>query len=778
MNSPERDAPTPTDSPTTELLEAEHAGAERLVNGVRAVALLLLAGAALVYARHLTRPLTIVNAGVLAPMLLWTLLQHVRYRRRPLPAGLSTVNALVDILAVTALLFGYGLVGQPELAVKSPIWVAYFVILAARPFTTSARNAALTAVAAVGAYAAVAGYFIADGHLVLHAGPLETVAAGGTSLADEGSKLLLLAIAGAVSTYATGWTERTLRRATRALRGTEAELRGLLAAMSDIIVVLDADGRYRRVVPSAADPRFRPPPDLVGRRVHDLLAASDADAIVAAARRALDARHATHVEYRVDSADRSAWFAATLSPNAPDTVVCVARDITERRTLEEQLVHQAFHDSLTGLANRALFRDRLQHALAGAERHPPHVAVLFLDIDDFKATNDSLGHGHGDQLLAAAALRISSATREGDTVARLGGDEFAVLLEHVPDAAGAAAVAERILDALRQPVLVSSRPTTIAASIGIAHSAAGTAEDELLRNADLAMYAAKSRGKGRCMLFAPEMLSVLVDRLALEADLARALEREEFRLAYQPIIQLESGRPVGAEALVRWDHPERGLLGPGAFIPVAEETGAIVALGRWVLGEACREAARWQRGGAPGFTVTVNLSARQLEDGSLVADVSAALRDSGLDPTCLVLEITESVLMRDAASAAAILRDVRALGVRLAVDDFGTGYSSLAYLQHFPISIIKIDRSFVAGLTQGGNDAALARTIVALGGTLSLTTVAEGIEEAEQETRLRELGCELGQGYLFARPLAASQLAALLAGPVPLRAADTAGIAG
>lgn len=762
------------ESPTAALLDVEHASAERLLIRVRAIALLLLTGAAIVYARHLTRALTAVNVSVLAPMLCWTLVQHEYYRRRQIPSALPTINAIVDVAAVTALLLGYGTVGQPELAVKSPIWAAYFIILAARPFTTSARHAAITSATALAAYAALLIYFTTGGHLVLRDSPLETVAGRGTSLADEGSKLLLLAIAGAVATFATSWTERTLSRATTALRDAELELRGLLAAMSDIIVVLDREGHYRRIVPSAAEPRFRPPSSLVGRRLHEVLPVAEADAILGAAHRALDSRHAAQVEYRVERDGDGAWFAGTLSPIGADTVVWVARDITGRKLLEEQLTHQAFHDALTGLANRALFRDRLLHALAGAERRTADVAVLFLDLDDFKAANDALGHGHGDQLLAAAALRIQGATRDCDTVARFGGDEFAVLLENVRDDADAVAVAERILAAFRQPVVAAGRSSVVSASIGIARSGAASDADELLRNADLAMYAAKSRGKGRYTLFTPEMLAVLVDRLALEADLRRAIEREEFRLVYQPIVDLASGRAVGAEALVRWEHPERGPLGPLAFIPVAEETGQIVALGRWVIREACRQAARWQSGDGGRFKVTVNLSARQLEDASLVDDITAALRDASLDPACLVLEITESVLMRDAASAAALLRRIRALGIQLAVDDFGTGYSSLAYLQRFPISIIKIDRSFVAGLMHGGNDAALARTIVALGGTLELTTVAEGIEEVEQETRLRELGCELGQGYLFARPLPASDIDALLRHPVALRGAPAA----
>jgi len=451
------------------------------------------------------------------------------------------------------------------------------------------------------------------------------------------------------------------------------------------------------------------------------------------------------------------------------------RDVTAHKALEAQLTHQAFHDPLTNLANRALFQDRVEHALARSDRSAEGVAVLFLDIDDFKRVNDSLGHGSGDRLLAAVAQRLVNATREGDTVARLGGDEFAVLLETLRDHAEALAVAERITAGLRAPVVLDSNDVVVGVSIGIARGGIGgglaRAAPELLRNADLAMYRAKAQGKGRYEVFEPEMHAAVLDRLALEGDLRHALEQNEFRLVYQPIVELTTGHVIGVEALVRWDHPRRGVVPPLSFIPLAEDTGLIVPLGRWILEEACRQAAVWNQrsenlsSDGDGPSVSVNISGRQLQHERFVDDVATVLRDSGLPPDRLVLEITEGVIMQETAVTLETLRALKALGVRLAIDDFGTGYSSLSYLQRFPVDILKIDKAFVDGVCRGGNDAALARTIIALGNMLHLHTVAEGIELAQQRSELRALGCDLGQGYLFARPLAAADVDGMLAYP-------------
>jgi diguanylate cyclase (GGDEF)-like protein len=400
--------------------------------------------------------------------------------------------------------------------------------------------------------------------------------------------------------------------------------------------------------------------------------------------------------------------------------------------------------------------------------------VLFLDLDNFKTVNDSLGHSTGDQLLVGIAGRVNDCVRTGDTVARLGGDEFAILLEDVRHEGEAAEVAERIAAALRAPFHLDGKDVLVTTSVGIALSAAGTqGADELLRNADVAMYTAKERGKGRHVAFEPDMHAAILRRLELEADLRRALEREEFLVNYQPLMDLRSGRLTGVEALVRWQHPQRGLISPVEFVPIAEETGLIVPLGRWVLQQACRDVRQWQvrlPERAPR-TVSVNLSARQLQEPGLVQDVAAALRDSGLAPQSLQLEITESVLMHDAAAAVGWLQELKTLGVQLAIDDFGTGYSSLSYLRQFPVDTLKIDKSFVDGVDREAERATLASAIIDLGRTLGLKTVAEGIEQPTQLAELTSLGCDVGQGYHFARPLGRDALEAWLmslAAPEPI----------
>jgi diguanylate cyclase (GGDEF)-like protein/PAS domain S-box-containing protein len=446
----------------------------------------------------------------------------------------------------------------------------------------------------------------------------------------------------------------------------------------------------------------------------------------------------------------------------PATMVGTAQDVTQRKQLEEQLVRQALNDPLTGLANRALFADRLEHALAHGRRPGVTVAILVIDLDGFKDINDSLGHDAGDDLLMIAGMRLQGHARPGDTVARLGGDEFGVLLEDIA-ADEAVRSAEALLEGLATPIVLRDRDLTPTASIGIA-IAAGEDAETLLRNADTAMYAAKRQGKGRYALFEPAMHATVIERLDLAADLSRAVEKGQLHLCYEPQISLASGRICCLEALVRWRHPARGEVSPGEFIPLAEDTGMILAIGRWVLREACRQVKAWQeRWPAPvPLTIAVNLSARQLQYSGIVDEVRAALAAAGLDPQSLVLEITETAIMEHLDAAIALLTELRRLGVRLALDDFGTGYSSLSYLQRLPVDILKIDRSFVAGVARSTEDSALARGILTLGQTLGLETVAEGIETAEQLAALRALGCQLGQGYLFARPLGPAAVDALL----------------
>ncbi len=449
----------------------------------------------------------------------------------------------------------------------------------------------------------------------------------------------------------------------------------------------------------------------------------------------------------------------------PLRMVGTVHDVTQRRALEERLEHLAFHDPLTGLPNRALFLDRLEQALVRADRREGRVAMLFLDLDRFKVVNDSLGHDAGDELLVAVAERLRGCLRPEDTVARLGGDEFVVLLEDVGDRGYAERVSERIAEALRGPVDLEGNETYVTASIGVVLNEAGHARPpEMLRDADIAMYAAKDAGKARHEVFDEGMKARAHRRLELENRLRRAIEREELRVHYQPKVDLSSGAVVGMEALVRWQDPERGLIYPAEFVPLAEETGLILPLGRWVLGEACRQAKEWRERypGADSLTVAVNLSAKQFQQPNLAEEVDRALGGTGLDPGALILEITEGVLMEKAQSNMETLRGMKTLGVKVAIDDFGTGYSSLGYLKRFPVDMIKVDRSFVCGLGQDTEDTAIVETVLLLARALGLRAVAEGIETAEQMEELRALGCPVGQGYYFARPMPSDEAGKLL----------------
>jgi diguanylate cyclase (GGDEF)-like protein/PAS domain S-box-containing protein len=448
-------------------------------------------------------------------------------------------------------------------------------------------------------------------------------------------------------------------------------------------------------------------------------------------------------------------------------------DITLRKELETQLQHQAFHDSLTGLANRALFRDRVAHALARRARGRGAISVLFSDLDDFKTVNDSLGHDAGDQLLVAVAERLRAVMRPEDTTARFGGDEFAILLEET-DKDGTRRAAERILEALRSPFEFHGRQVVMRASIGAAITSDGSTEpDDLLRQADLAMYTAKTSGKGRFAFYEPHMHEAAVTRMELKGDLEQALANRHFELHYQPIVDLRSGHVTGVEALVRWRHPERGLILPTEFIPIAEETGLIVPLGRWVIGEACRQLAAWTADGRLSgarlqrMSMWVNVSARELQEPEYVQTVADALEVSRIAPERLTLEITESGLMADLDQSTATLHRLRALGARLAIDDFGTGYSSLSYLERLPVEVLKIDRSFTAAIGQGRDVPVLVRSIVKLGQTLHMEVLAEGIETAEQLTRLRAIDCRLGQGFHFSPALPAVEVIELLANGWP-----------
>jgi len=559
-----------------------------------------------------------------------------------------------------------------------------------------------------------------------------------------------------------------LLREQRAAGLVEARYASLIRNASDVIVIVDVDGRLR-FASSAAERTFAMrPEDLVGRNLLDLWVDADRDRLAGflAEVAASQGNAVGPVEVQVSSGAKRFTLESVGSNLLHDPAIgglaLNFRDVSERKALEEQLRQLAFHDPLTLLANRSLFRNRVEHALTLAQRARQQIAVMFLDLDNFKDVNDSLGHDAGDRLLQAAAQRLVKCTRSADTVARLGGDEFAILLEGITERADVERVAVTITDSFAEPLVLDGTEVRVAASIGVIFSRPDDTTEELLRNADIAMYNAKAGGKGRHVVFQSHMQEVLRERLRIEEEIRQALEREEFFLEFQPVIDLNTRGLLGVEALVRWNHPEHGVIPPGRFIPVAEESGQVIDLGRWVLVEACCRVRQWRESiaGGQGLRVAVNISGKHLQHADLVADVARALKASGLEAGNLVIELTESTVMQNTEANLARLQDLKALGVRLAIDDFGTGYSSLSYLHRFPIDILKIDRSFVSRLTETGDGPELARAVVMLGDTLGLETVAEGIEQEDQVAALLDLGCVAGQGYLFAASAPLEELGA------------------
>ncbi|MGN6380132.1 MAG: EAL domain-containing protein [Gaiellales bacterium] len=540
-------------------------------------------------------------------------------------------------------------------------------------------------------------------------------------------------------------------------RRSEARFRSLVAHSSDMITVVDRAGVVQYQSPSVQKLLGYSVDEVEGTDFARFLREADRPRLVQVLESdgalrdghvldcALRHRDGTWLQFEVQHTD-------LLSDPDVAGVVLNSRDVSERRAFEEQLAHQAFHDPVTKLANRALFADRVKHALARSGRADLTVGVMFIDLDDFKTVNDSLGHAAGDAVLQEVAARLEATVRPTDTVARFGGDEFAVLLETAGGSSEAADVAERILDALDKEFQIDGQQIYPKASVGICMSDSQTTDaEELLRNADLAMYMAKRDRKGGYRMFEPAMHAKVVERLELRSDLERAIELRQLEVHYQPVVRLDGDSVYGVEALLRWTHPTRGSISPVQFIPIAEETGLIISIGRWVLREACAEAAELNRDPEERpLIMSVNLSVKQLQSDTIVKDVRDALEQSGLPAERLVLEITESVMMADVDLAVKRLEDLKKLGVRLAMDDFGTGYSSLSYLSRFPVDILKMDRSFLASRhTVTG----LAAAIVGLGSSLGLDVVAEGIEMPEQITSLRDLGCELGQGFLFAKAM-------------------------
>ena len=563
---------------------------------------------------------------------------------------------------------------------------------------------------------------------------------------------------------------RALEANAAALAKGQEHFRSLVQNSSDVITLIGSDGiiQYQ----SASVERilgFREG-QMVGTPFSDLVHSDDRTQVLRKIDEAINIMGPPlAVECRLRREDGSYCPVEVTMTNllelpAVRGLVLNTRDVSERKSLEEKLTHQAFHDSLTNLPNRAAFRIYLDHALNNdTERR---IAVLFLDLDDFKAVNDTLGHDVGDQLLAAVGARIASTLRPGDTVARLGGDEFAVLLKNMEDEQIALRVADRITRQLLPPFSIGGKEVSMHASIGIAGLVSGQeAADDLVRNADVAMYVAKSKGKARYVEYEASLASAALDRMELEHDLHAALDEKQFVVHYQPVVMLESGAVHSIEALVRWNHPRRGLLYPADFIGVAEQSGMIVELGRWVLQQAARDGRRWQvrYPSTPAMHISVNLSGRQLQHEDLISEVMDSLDAAGLDPQSLILELTESVLMVDTEPVARTLQELRGQGIRLALDDFGTGYSSLGHLRDFPVDILKMDRSFVAGIGSGLADGAILRAIIGLANSLGLMTIGEGIERPEQLAALNAMGCHAGQGFYLSKPLDHAAMDELLA---------------
>jgi diguanylate cyclase (GGDEF)-like protein/PAS domain S-box-containing protein len=569
------------------------------------------------------------------------------------------------------------------------------------------------------------------------------------------------------------------RRGARLRIADEAVMRAFENAPIGIAIE-DRDGRFLRVNAAMCVLTGRSVDTLLNTSWHQITHFADVAAPLAFEHNALaGAASSFQMEKRYVRPDGSiSWVLlnrtlVTDDDGVPLYFISQSQDLSDRKEAEAALTHQALHDPLTGLANRVLFSEHLSVALARSEERPSAVAVLLMDLDRFKDLNDSLGHRSGDRLLQAVAGRLSGVLRPGDTVARLGGDEFAILCADIEDVSHASRVAERVVEIFGQPYRLEDRDVYLNASVGIAASNGHDDGPEiLLRQADSAMYRAKERGGGRWEVYDDRMQVQAMARLTLENALRRAVERDEFRLHYQPVVRTEDGRMVGAEALVRWQHPDRGLVQPAEFIPLAEETGLIAPIGRWVLQEACRQAAGWLDGdGSTGLHVSVNLSPRQLAETDLAEVVARALRETGLPPGALWLEITESALVEDAEATIATLLSLKRLGVRLCLDDFGSGYSSLGYLKRLPVDVLKIDRSFIDTMCSDPRDASIVSATVRLAHDLGLTPVAEGVETEAQMETLRELGCDLAQGFLFARPQEPTLVTDILGrGDVPVRA--------
>ncbi len=597
-----------------------------------------------------------------------------------------------------------------------------------------------------------------------------------TGLDDE-TLAMELAQAGAQDYLVKGsvdgrWLLRVMRyaierkRAELELRQSEAKVRALYEAVPDLLLFLDREGRFLEHKPAKDFQTYLEPEQFLGRTIQEVMPQEIAELAMACLEKAALGGEIASFEYQMALPDGISNYESRFIRTSGEQVLCIVRDISERKRTEQRLHFLAHYDALTGLPNRLLFNDSLRLAQSYANRTSDSMALMFIDLDRFKNINDTLGHSIGDKLLQQVGGRISLCVRETDTVARMGGDEFAVILANVRVEQDAAVVAEKIIDALRLPFMVGEHEVFVGASIGITFYRPGQDDREiLLEKADVAMYHAKERGRNNYQFYSPEMDAVAYERLVMENHLRHALDRDEFILYYQPQVAVESGRVTAVEALLRWQHPERGLVAPGEFISLLEENGLIVPVGKWVLQTACRQGRIWYEAGTP-VRVAVNLSVRQFKHPTLVDDVAEILKQSGLPPELLELELTESMFMESAAVNVNKLVQLKALGVSLAIDDFGSGASSLAYLKDFPVDTLKICQSFVLNLPHNNDDSAIASAVLNLAQAMNFTSVAEGVENDQQADFLRERRCDYFQGYLFSKPLPIDELDRLLNGGV------------
>lgn len=564
------------------------------------------------------------------------------------------------------------------------------------------------------------------------------------------------------------WLLRVMRyaierkRAELDLRKSEAKVRALYEAVPDLLLFLDREGRFLEHKPAKDFQIYLEPGQFLGRTIQEVMPQEIAMQAMACLEKATLGGEVASFEYQIELPEGVSNYESRFIRASGEQVLCIVRDISERKRTEQRLHFLAHYDALTGLPNRLLFNDNLRQAQAHANRTSDTMAVMFIDLDRFKNINDTLGHSVGDKLLQQVGGRVALCVRETDTVARMGGDEFAVILTNVWEEKDAAVVAEKIIEALRLPFLVDEHEVFIGASIGIIFYRPGQDDREiLLEKADVAMYHAKERGRNNFQFYSPEMDEVAYERLVMENHLRHALDRDEFILYYQPQVAVESGKVTAVEALLRWQHPQRGLVAPGEFISLLEENGLIVPVGKWVLQTACQQGRLWCEAGTP-VRVAVNLSVRQFMHPTLVDDVAEILEQSGFPPELLELELTETMFMESAASNVSKLVQLKALGVSLAIDDFGSGASSLAYLKNFPIDTLKICQSFVLNLPHNNDDSAIASAVLSLAQAMNFTSVAEGVENDQQANFLRERRCDYFQGYLFSKPLPVEELERLL----------------